>query len=162
MDSILFRPAVAADADAVWALWHACIQDEASCWTRAYPTREILQNDINHGWLYLYLEHGKLIGTVTLLSTDGLSSFALPFRQTVLPRSFTRLCVSPPLQSRRLGREILRRCEAEAARTGTTALHLLCDIHNQKAGALFRHAGYQTAVEFALDSEQFWAMEKLL
>ncbi len=162
MDSITFRQAVATDTEAVWALWHACIQDESSCWTCAYPTREILQNDLDHGWLYLYLERGELVGTISLLSTDGLSAFALPFQQTALPRSFTRICVSPPLQGRHLGRKVLRCCETEAARAGTTALHLLCDIHNQKARALFHHAGYLTAGEFTLEGEQFWAMEKSL
>ncbi len=57
---------------------------------------------------------------------------------------------------------MLSLAERQAATLGARAVHLLCDVRNQSALALYQHAGYRRVCDAHLYGDHFWVHEKLL
>ena len=157
-----FLPAAKSDAEDVWALWRACAADPRSCWNEAYPTEAILHTDLLNGWLYILREDDRLIGSCTLMETDDLEKCGFPFSETEAIAVLTRLCVQPSLQGRGYGSQILTCTEAQALRKGAKAVHLLCDVRNTAALALYARGGYRRVCQAHLYGDHFFVHEKLL
>ena len=162
MEKPPFYPASDADLEDVWALWRACAADPRSCWNEAYPTETILKTDLLNGWLYVFREGGRLIGSSTLMETDDLEKCGFPFLETAAIAVLTRLCVQPALQGQGNGSRLLAHTEAQAAQKGALAIHLLCDVRNAAALALYARGGYRRVCEAHLYGDHFFVHEKLL
>ncbi len=159
--AIQLRRAASGDAEAVWALYRACMRDSrVTCWYDGYPTRDILELDLENGWLYVYEDGGAIIGAVSLLPTDDLEEMSLPFECPENPCVLARLCLSPERQGRGEAAVLLRMAERHAAREGHPAVHLLCDQENPAARRLYDRAGYHAVADVALYGGRFHAFEK--
>ena len=157
-----FLPAAETDKADVWALWCACAADPRSCWNEAYPTEAILKTDLLNGWLYVFREDDRLIGSSTLMETDDLERCGFPFAETEAISVLTRLCVQPALQKQGYGSLLLTHTEDQAVRKGARAIHLLCDVRNAAALALYARGGYRRVCEAHLYGDHFFVHEKLL
>ncbi len=156
-----FRLATVADENEVWALWRACAADDRCLWNDDYPTPDFLHSDLNHGWLYVMLSEGRLQGAVTLMPTDDLEDLGLPFAETEKVAVMTRLCVWPALQGQGYGRRLLALTERHAAAGGAKAMHMLCDVRNAPALALYRRAGYRQVSDARLYGDHFFVLERV-
>jgi len=162
MEAVIFRPVTAEELPAVWALWHACA-DVGNCpWNDDYPTRDILQLDWKNGWLYALFQSDTLVGSASLMQTDDLEKLGFPFQETESIAVLTRLCVTPTLQKRGNGRKLVEQVHLHAISNGIRAIHLLCDVRNENALALYRRAGYRDVCNADLYGDHFTVMEKLL
>ena len=157
-----FLSAAETDQADVWALWRACAADPRSCWNEAYPTEAILKTDLLNGWLYVFREDDHLIGSSTLMETDDLERCGFPFAETEAISVLTRLCVQPALQKQGYGSLLLTHTEDQAVRKGARAIHLLCDVRNAAALALYARGGYRRVCEAHLYGDHFFVHEKLL
>ena len=162
MEARQFRPAAAGDRAAVWALWSACAADERCLWNADYPTEAYLKQDLGNGWLHVLLEDGRLIGAVTLMPPGTVERQGFPFAEAEPIAELTRLCVQPPLWRRGVGGALLALTEAYAASGGARAIHLLCDVRNAPALALFARSGYREVCRASLYGDRFSVREKLL
>ena len=157
-----FLPAAETDKADVWALWRACAADPNSCWNEAYPTEAILHIDLLNEWLYIMREEGRLIGSSTLMETDDLERCGFPFAETEAIAVLTRLCIQPALQRQGYGSLLLTHTENRATKKGARAIHLLCDVRNAAALALYARGGYRRVCEAHLYGDHFFVHEKLL
>lgn len=162
MENTSLKQASAQDQQTVWTIWHACAMEESTCWQDDYPTPAILSDDLTHGWLYLLLWEGHPVGSVTLALDDVLRGQGYPFAPCVAPLLLTRLCVEPARWRRGLGKRLLSLAEAQAAQLGADALHLLCDVRNNPATALFTSSGYTRVCIATLWGDHFTVFEKRL
>ncbi|MCE5343093.1 MAG: GNAT family N-acetyltransferase [Eubacteriales bacterium] len=162
MENIVCRLATEADESEIWTLWSACAASSQCLWNDDYPTRSILCFDLENRWLYVLCDENQLIGSVTLMPTDDLEKFSLPFQEKEKVAVMTRLCVQPTLLRRGYGSLLLNRTEQETRARGAKALHLLCDVRNAPVLALYHKADYQQLCDVRLYGDHFYVLEKVL
>ncbi len=155
------RPAVDADADAVAALYAACVRAGHTHWTDFYPGREEIDADLRDGTLYLAEAAEGVVGAVSLLATDDCEELGLPYasRNACV---LCRLCVAPEQQGRGLSKLLLALSEREAVRLGYDAMHLLAGSSLERPRRLYEGAGYQRIADVRLYEHDFIAYEKPL
>jgi ribosomal protein S18 acetylase RimI-like enzyme len=162
MENTVFRLATDADASAIWSLWRACAAQSQCLWDDDYPTRSILNFDLENRWSYMLCSGQRLIGSVTLMPTDDLEDLGLPFQETEKIAVITRMCVDPTLQRRGFGSQLFSHTEQLALERGAKALHFLCDIRNVPALALYRKNDCRQVCDVRLYGDPFFVMEKLI
>lgn len=162
MKKMALRKANDADAATVLALYRACAQLKNNCWSDDYPDAEIVAEDIRNGWLYVWEEEGTVQGTAALLDWDDIEDMQLDFIYTQKPCVLCRLALWPDRQGRGEGRALLLAAEQQAHKLGYGAMHLLCDIENAPACALYTRGGYRYISNVALYEHEFGVYERRL
>ena len=162
MENLTLALATEEDREAIWAVWHACALHPDTCWEEAYPTPALLAEDLTKGWLYVFLQDGHVVGSVSLPPADIIEKQGYPFEPCGPAVMLTRICVAPALWRHGLGGALLRLAEAQAARLGAGGLHILCDVRNTAGLALFASAGYQEVCRATLWGDHFSVREKRL
>lgn len=162
MENLTLTPATEADTSAVWAIWQACAQSPETCWNQAYPTPDVLADDIRQGWLYAFRQNSDIVGSVSLPPASDIERQGYPFEPCGQAVMLTRLCIAPSLWRRGLGTALLRLAEREAARRGAGGLHILCDIRNRAGLALFTAGGFHPVCRANLYGDDFSVREKKL
>ena len=150
------------DKSDVLSLYRACADRTGTCWTNDYPNEEFLDVDIQNQWLYIAEQDGEIVGAASLMPTDDIETIGLPFDETQRVCVLTRLCVSPVLQGHGNGSALLALAEQQALANGARAVHLLCDLDNVKARAMYLRAGYVEKGRPTLYGSEYFAYERIL
>jgi GNAT superfamily N-acetyltransferase len=162
LKNITFSIATEADREAAWTVWHACAQSPETCWNDAYPTPDVLGEDLANGWLYILRQNGAVVGSVTLMPADAIDRQGYPFAPCGQVLMLTRACVAPQKWRQGLGKALLQHAEEHAAGLGIGGLRLLCDVRNAAGLALFASAGYREVCRATLFGDFFSVREKRL
>lgn len=147
MEQLAFRKARPEDLAQVFALFtdaiHTMDKDGIPQWDEVYPDERTLKEDIEHGQMYLAeLEERPAAVFVLNLEYDPQYANGV-WAETDSFLVLHRLCVSPRVQNRGLGKLTVQVAEARAAALGVKALRLDAFKQNPYALRLYERMGYR-------------------
>ena len=160
-----FRLARIAEADAILALYREAAafgkDNGSSVWDDEYPNREILDDDLAHGRLFVLEDGGAIMAAISMLEDDDIEHDDLAWTDAryCVP---VRLCVSPKLQGQGLGERMMRLLAAHAKAEGYLATRHMAAVGNLAALRLYERMGYRRMGPVAIYGGQYYAYEYLL
>lgn len=130
--TIRITRALPSDTDGIMELIVLCTAEnrrrQVATWDEHYPTRELIERDVDRGFVRIAFLEKRLIGCVTITPEEEdevLASEDLPWRGA--PDSSVMICrlaIHPDLQGRGLGGHLFDHALLEAIRSGYTAIRL--------------------------------------
>lgn len=165
-EQLTFRKARPEDLAQVFTLFtdaiHTMDKDGIPQWDEVYPDERTLKEDIEHGQMYLAeLEERPAAVFVLNLEYDPQYANGV-WAETDSFLVLHRLCVSPRVQNRGLGKLIVQAAEARAAALGVKALRLDAFKQNPYALRLYERMGYRIVGDVVFRKGPFFLMEKQL
>ena len=131
-------------------------------WDAVYPTRGVVEADVQRGALYvLEDEDGRCFGSVAL-DEDQADEYRQLSWTTAEPALVVyRLTIDPSVQGRGLGHELMGFAEAHAARCGYASVRLDAYTGNPRSAQLYRRRGYREVgqIRFPRRALPFWCFE---
>ena len=132
-------------------------------WDNVYPTREDFANDITNGTLYTATEDGRLIAIYSISTEcDPEYSNAEWEYNGETACIIHRLCVSPEVQNRGIGKIVLHHIENQLQNIGFASVRLDVFSENPYAISLYKNNGYKRCGYVNWRKGRFWLMEKKL
>ena len=159
--------AVQSDFEAVCALYEKTIAAMHASglrqWTWGrYPAADIVQEDIDKGWLYIAREGGEIVCAVCVNQVQDAEYAAIDWHYGVNPGLFHRLAISPDCQGRGHGRAALDAVCRILRDMGCDCLR--CDTYSLNSAALRCYDGFgmrrATPFHFPWKQEPFIPFEK--
>ena len=105
-----------------------------------YPSREILENDIDHGVLYQMDEDGRMIGAFVLCPEQEKEYADANWHFGIKPATLHRLALRPDCIGLGLAQRVLVFAKGEAEKLGYDCLRLDTSSENERALKLFHSA----------------------
>ncbi len=164
MEQLTFRKARPEDLAQVFALFTDAIramdEDGIPQWDEVYPDERTLKQDLEQGQMYLAELEGRA-AAVFVLNREYDPQYANgawtePDRFLVIHR----LCVSPRVQNRGLGKLTVQAAEEQASVLGAKALRLDAFKQNPYALRLYERMGYRIVGDVVFRKGPFFLMEK--
>lgn len=159
------------DIDNIMKMITVCIKDMESQgiyqWIRGfYPTRDLFEQDIENGSLYLLEKKGKCLGVIAIDEKqspeyEGLDWYISNGKTLVIHR----LAVDPNFQKQGIGSKLISFAENFAINKGYTSIRL--DTYSGNSGAikLYERRGYKKVVGelyFPRRELPFYCYEKII
>ena len=141
----------------------AMINDGIDQWDKVYPSREVLQADIERGELTIGFA-GESPAVIYVINTDTDEQYANG-SWSYSGEKFAvihRLCVSPAFQNMGIAGRCLDHIEGELRTAGVEAVKLDVFTENPYALRLYDRHGYTRAGMAHWRKGDFYLMEKLL
>ena len=163
----LFRKATLQDLLRVYALKQEVVRHPypGMSWSEAYPSEEVLKNDIQTGSMFLLLsETDLLLGVVSVNETCDVHYRQVNW-QTPAPTWYMhRLFVNPLNRGEHLGAELISRVESEARNRAYRSIRFDSCTSNYPAHRLYERCGYLRCGEIPLTGKPgtYYAFEKSL
>ena len=132
-------------------------------WDAIYPTKADFANDIINGTLYTVTEGAQLIAIYTI-NTEYNPEY-LNAKWTYngeMACIIHRLCVSPEVQNRGIGKIVLNHIENQLQNMGFESVRLDVFSENPYAIRLYEKCGYVKRGYADWRKGRFWLMEKKL
>ena len=132
-------------------------------WDELYPTREDFAKDITNDTLYTVTEERRLIAIYTISTEydpEYLNAEWECSEETAC--IIHRLCVSPEVQNRGIGKIILNHIENQLQNKGFESVRLDVFSENPYAISLYKKNGYIRVGYANWRKGRFWRMEKKL
>lgn len=144
----------------IWAVYQEQIGHGTTDWDETYPTKEIIQDDIAQGQLYVYRQNGRVVAAVAILDCDDLDELDCwtPAPSGVL----SRLCVALDQQGRHLGEQVVLAALEVMRGQGKQASRHLCSVENEAPMRLYRRMGFDECGTCFLYDTHFVCFERLL
>ena len=132
-------------------------------WDEVYPTREDFANDISNGTLYTVTEGGRLIAIYTISTEYDPEYLKADWECNGETACIIhRLCVSPEVQNRGIGKNVLSHIENQLQNTGFKFVRLDVFSENPYAISMYENSGYVRCGYADWRKGRFWLMEKKL
>lgn len=129
-------------------------------WDTLYPTREVVQDDIARGRLFIYPDDGSPVGIVSLDDQQPSEYRSVGWTIPGRPLVVHRLAVHPANQGRGIACSLMRYAEETAAEEGFDAMRLDAFEENPAAVALYDRLGYRRAGFVSFRKGRFHCFEK--
>lgn len=132
-------------------------------WDKVYPTREDFANDIANGTLYTVTEESRLIAIYTISTEYDPEYLNAEWEYNGETACIIhRLCVSPEVQNRGIGKIVLNHIENQLQNIGFESVRLDVFSENPYAISLYKKSGYKRCGYANWRKGRFWLMEKKL
>ena len=160
------RPAHRGDLDAVIGIIQkaTCHMDNQGIpqWDDIYPSKSILQTDIERQQMHVIENEGHVSGFITLNEEQAPEysdiSWSYPGKALVVHR----LTINPEHQGKKLATRLMDFAEKEAASKGYNTIRLDAFTQNPAAVALYERRGYRNAGTVRFRKGIFFCYEKEL
>lgn len=134
-------------------------------WTTEYPNRQVFEQDIDRGQLWVADQDGAIAG-VAAITPDPEPDYAQAGLDMDEPALVIhRLAVDPELQRGGVARQLMAHAEELARQGGIRALRVDTNIENEATQRLFPKLGFRLAGEIGLTGRpglRFLCYEKRL
>lgn len=131
-------------------------------WDEVYPDKATLKSDIEEGTLYVAMEKGRALAVFVLNKACDAQYANGRWTEQEAFLVLHRLCVSPRVQHRGLGKQAVQAAERRAAALGAKALRLDAFKRNPYALRLYEKSGYRIVGDVLFRKGPFYLMEKTL
>lgn len=132
-------------------------------WDEIYPTREDFANDITNGTLYTVTEESWLIAIYTISTEYEPEYLNAEWKcNGEMTCIIHRLCVSPEVQNRGIGKIVLNHIENQLQNMGFKSVRLDVFSENPYAISMYEKNGYIRCGYADWRKGRFWLMEKKL
>jgi GNAT superfamily N-acetyltransferase len=131
-------------------------------WDEIYPSRAVLQKDIENQHLYVIENEGEVAGLTTLNEEESpeYRDVKWIFHGRILV--VHRLTIAPKRQGGKLASQLMDFAEQEAAFKGYNAIRLDAFTQNPVAINLYEHRGYRNAGTVRFRKGLFFCYEKAI
>ena len=160
MDTIFL--ATKDDRDEILALYDMQKGREFCPWTQDYPGSETFDFDISRDALYVRKENGKIIAAISLEEDEEVEKLKEWDKDLSPGGELARVCVLPGLQSKGIGRTMLRFAMDELKRRGFKSVHFLVNKYNIKAIRSYDKIGFNVVGERHMYEQDMLLYEKEL
>ncbi|MBO5500400.1 MAG: GNAT family N-acetyltransferase [Clostridia bacterium] len=131
-------------------------------WDEGYPNQEIVESDIQHGYLYGAIMGDELLAVGAALPDEELNHLDCWQILAQKPCVFSRIGVALSHQGQGLAGQMVRYMEEEMRLSGYDAVRMLVSPGNEKALHVYRSCGYQECGSTRMYEEDWLCMEKKL
>lgn len=132
-------------------------------WDEKYPTREDLTVDIQNETLYTVIDNNVVIAIYVINRECDEEYYNCKWEfDTETACIIHRLCVSPVIQNRGIGKQILNHIEEQLRDLGFSSVRLDVFTENPHAIRLYEKNGYIKRGYADWRKGRFWLMEKKL
>ena len=148
------RTVVASELEQAMTLYRACARYHAQAgifqWDETYPSREVVAEDIEGGYLYGLFEGERCLGVVALNHDEPVQYAELEWQYGERYMIVHRLCTCPEQQRKGFARRLMAHAEDEARGKGWHSIRL--DTYSPNKGAVRFYLGlgyeYRGEVQF--------------
>ena len=166
MENMLIERAKAQDADAVYALYHSLIDTPYSTWSEEYPSREIVNGDVQSGKTIVMRDpSGGIAAAIALLPGEEEPEFDLvapwypDIKKWAVP---SRLGVSVDQQGKGLAKRMLQAAMDYAREDGCDAMRFLVAKRNPIPQRAYAPLGFDVCGECEMWGERWLCYQKRL
>lgn len=146
-----------------------CVQvmqaDGSDQWDANYPNKEIIEQDIQQGTLYVCVEDHVIAGILVLDENESEEYKTIQWVQNQGPHLIMhRLAVHPEVQGKGIARKLIAFAEDYARANGYTSIRLDTYAKNARALQIYPRLGYEHRgeVRFPNRTANFPVFEKVL
>ncbi len=162
-----FRKAVPSDLPDILRVFRTAIRDMDDRgihqWDEIYPSKSILQEDIERKELYVGASDGRIAAAFTLNATHDREYETGRWQYAGLRYAVVhRLCVDPAYQGCGIGMKSMEIIENICRSEGIEAIRLDAFSQNPAALRLYKKLGYERAGEVTFRKGLFFLFEKRL
>ncbi|MDZ7671853.1 MAG: GNAT family N-acetyltransferase [Halanaerobiales bacterium] len=166
----IFRLATDKDFKNIFNLYIECTRELNKQgiiqWDESYPTKEIIKNNIDKNYQFVYIKDDNLIGTFVLSEVKDEYWQKINWSEDNFI-GLHLLAISPEYQNKGYGKEVMDFCEKYAKDNNYKSIHL--DVFSKNKGALklYKNRGYQKVgnLKFEFkpeDNQLYYCYEKVL
>lgn len=169
LQAIRITKAIETDLEDIMSLIRLCTAEnrrkKVATWDEHYPTRELIESDVNRGYVNIAHLDERLIGCVTITPDEKdevLASADLPWRGD--PDSSVMICrlaILPELQGRGLGGYLFDQALLEAIQEGYTAIRLEVLSSELRLKRFYGSRGFLQLGSIVYDREPYDVFEHL-
>lgn len=133
-------------------------------WDDRYPTRKMLDSDIENGFTELIRSDGRIIGffTSNSICEDDVHNHIQWLNESDNWIILHRLCVDPAFQNRGLGKQIVQLFEHRATQMNYLSIRIDVFGTNEKAIHIYESAGFTRVGQAMCERGLFYIYEKLI
>lgn len=134
-------------------------------WDAHYPNKEIIEQDIQQGSLYVYEVDKAIAGIIVLDENESEEYKTIQWVQNQGPHLIMhRLAIHPEVQGKGIARKLIAFAENHAGVNGYTSIRLDTYAKNTRALELYPGLGYERRgeVDFPHRTANFPVFEKVL
>lgn len=136
------------DADAIFALYHSLIDDPYGTWSEEYPSRELVEDDLANGQVFVMREEGgRIVSAIVCESSDEFEALAPWYEDVSSWAQLGRLGVARDVQGRGIARLMLAHAMEQARAQGCQAVRFLVGAHNVPAQRSYAKLGFDVCGE---------------
>lgn len=133
-------------------------------WDDVYPNKELLEEDLKEGSLYVIRHEDICLGTVSFNEKQEDAYQQVDWRGSDPVLVVHRLCVDPTFQGQGIAKYLMSFIENMALKRGYASIRLDAYSGNPKAVGLYERLGYQKvgSVTFPRRDLPFYCFERIL
>ena len=161
---MMIKPAIKQDIDAIMDCYKHTIKrmHELSIfqWDESYPTRDLIENDIERGEFYVLKENNTILGCVCLNQDEHptYASVEWNFEQPVLV--VHRLAVNPNTQGKGVAKRIMQYAEDLCVKKQYNGIRLDTFVENPLAIGLYLKLGYNQLSQVSFKNRTYYCFDK--
>lgn len=151
------------DLDELMEIYISARKRKFCPWTEEYPTREIIEMDIEKGNLYGFRnETGKIIASIAKDCDEQVDGLAFWGKELQPAAEVARVVVAPGYEGRGIARMLIRGMMAELRKRGYKGIHYMVAEHNIPAVRSYAALGFSKAGETDMYGEHYLCFEKMI
>ena len=151
------------DADAIYGLYHALIDMPYSTWDEEYPTREIVQEDLEqHTVLVMRNEADEIVAAIAIWHEKEFADAAKWYEDVTRWAMLSRLGVRRDQQGKGIAKKMLIAAMDAARADGCEAVQFLVAKSNPIAQRAYAPLGFDVCGEAEMWEEQWLCYQKRL
>ena len=131
-------------------------------WDEDYPSDETIDFDLSRDALFVVKENEKVVAAISLEEDEAVDSLDCWDKSIFPGGELARVAVSPSLQSKGIGRQLIAHGMKTLKERGYKSIHFLVNKENKKAISCYSHFGFNVVGECFMYDQDFLCYEKEL
>ncbi len=148
MEELIIERAQKKDADEIFALYHSLLNDPFGTWNEEYPSRELVEEDLENSQVFIMRDQNKrIVSAIVNEDTDEFVNMAEWYPDVVRWAQFGRLGVAQDMQGKGIARRMLAYAMAETKAQGCEAVRFLVSAGNLPAQRSYAKLNFEVCGE---------------
>lgn len=150
------------NAEVILKLYHSLIGKDGCTWDFDYPSKVVVDNDINNESLYIVMDNETIIGAASAGNHGELEGIDCYSKDMKNPYDLSRLAVKTEYQNRGIAKYLIGHIEKQVFRRGGDGVRLLVDKTNSHAKAVYDKMNYLCCGDCTMYDNDWYCFEKKL
>ena len=148
MEELIIERSQKKDADEIFALYHSLLNDPFGTWNEEYPSRELVEEDLENSQVFIMRDQNKrIVSAIVNEDTDEFVNMAEWYPDVVRWAQFGRLGVAQDMQGKGIARRMLAYAMAETKAQGCEAVRFLVSAGNLPAQRSYAKLNFEVCGE---------------
>ncbi len=148
MEELRIEQACIEDADEIFELYHSLLDDPFGTWNEEYPSRELVQEDLQNSQVYVMKnEEGHIVSAIVNEKSEEFDELAHWYSDIQNWAQLGRLGVARDMQGKGIARLMLSHAMHEAKLQGCEAVRFLVSAGNLPAQRSYAKLNFEVCGE---------------